>query len=773
MDQLDMGYSERIGTQRRFAQRIEDLSALTDELDLRGPVVTVAHDWGGPISLGWAQRHRDQMAGIVLMNTAVGLPANSPAPSLIRLIRMRGLLEKVCVATPSFVRGTMAVARPRPARPIREAYEAPYRRADRRAAIAHFVEDIPLSDDHPSRRRLDEVAAGLEELVDLPALLLWGPSDPIFSELYLRDLAGRLPAAEIHRFEGSGHLVPEDADVASVVYAWVDGLNNPAETPLPVSERSPMWDALDGQAESGEIAMVEMGPTGTQIAFAQLHAEVGRVAAGLVELGVDRGDRVALMVPPGIDLAVCVYACWRIGAVVVVADAGLGARGMSRALASADPAYLIGVPRALAAAKTLRWPGIRISTGPSAPAATRLLGVRATLDDLRRRGQGRDLPAPPNGLDEAGMGFTSGATGPAKGVLYRHHQLQAQRDALVDLYGIEAGDRLVAAFGPFALFGPIMGIPSVVPDVEVTSPGDLTARALAEAAEAIQATLVFASPAALSNVAATADALSPGHRAALRAVRLVMSAGAPVPASVLRAAAEVMPNAEFHTPYGMTEVLPVADISLVEIEEIGPGNGVCVGFPVEGVEVAIAPLDMKGKATGGLSVESSVIGEVCIRAAHMRDGYDKLWMTQQGASQPAGWHRSGDVGHLDDSGRLWIEGRMGDIATTASGPITPVGIEHSVAALPEVAHAAAVGVGPAGAQVLVVVLVPTAARSKPDLADEDLADKVRAQVSQADVAAVLTVPSIPVDKRHNSKIDRPRVAQWAEKVLAGGRIGRI
>ncbi len=145
------------------------------------------------------------------------------------------------------------------------------------------------------------------------------------------------------------------------------------------------------------------------------------------------------------------------------------------------------------------------------------------------------LPAPPNGLDEAGIGFTSGATGPAKGVLYRHHQLQAQRDALVDLYGIKAGDRLVAAFGPFALFGPIMGIPSVVPDVEVTSPGDLTARALAEAAEAIQATLVFASPAALSNVAATADALSPGHRAALRAVRLVMSAGAPVPASVLRA----------------------------------------------------------------------------------------------------------------------------------------------------------------------------------------------------------------------------------------------
>ena len=773
MDQLDMGYSERTGTIRRFEQRLDDLNALTDELELTGPVVTVAHDWGGPISLGWAQRHRHQMAGIVLMNTAVGLPAGSRAPRLIRLVRTAGILEKICVATPTFIRGTMVLARPRPGRAIREAYEAPYRTADRRAAIGAFVEDIPLTDDHPSRRRLDEIAAGLDQLADLPALLLWGPSDTVFSELYLRDLAGRLPAAEIHRFEGAGHLLPEDADVASAVHTWVDGLDRSVEPAPPVPERAPMWAALDRQAENGEIAMVEMGPTGTQITFTQLHAEVGRVAAGLVDLGVTKGDRVALMVPPGIDLAVCVFACWRIGAVVVVADAGLGARGMSRALGSADPAYLIGIPRALAAARTFRWPGIRISTRPLAPAVARLLAVRATLDDLRRRGEGRPLPPPPTDFDEAGIGFTSGATGPAKGVVYRHHQLQAQRDALVDLYDIQSSDRLVAAFGPFALFGPIMGIPSVVPDVEVTSPGKLTARALAEAVETVQATLVFASPAALSNVAATADALSRDHQTAMAGVRLVMSAGAPVPATVLRAAGEVMANGQMHTPYGMTEVLPVADISLTEIEEVGPGDGVCVGHPVSGVEVAIAPLDAEGGTAGELSVESGVVGEVCIRAAHMRDGYDNLWMTQHGASQPVGWHRSGDVGHLDDSGRLWIEGRMGDIVTTATGPVTPVGIEHSVSTLPEVAQAAAVGVGPAGTQVLVVVLVPTADRSKPDLADEALTDRVRAQVGHTDVAAVLSVPSIPVDKRHNSKIDRPRIADWAEKVLAGGRIGRI
>jgi pimeloyl-ACP methyl ester carboxylesterase len=213
IDQLDMGYSERTATTRRLAQRIEDLVALTDELDLTGPVVAVAHDWGGPISLGWAERHRDRMAGIVLMNTAVHQPAGSPAPALIRMVGARRILETACVTTPAFIRGTMALARPRLPRAVRDAYEAPYRSADRRAAIATFVEDIPLAADHPSFSSLERVAADLEQLADVPALLLWGPSDPIFSDLYLGDLAARLPRSEIHRFSGSGHLVPEDADV--------------------------------------------------------------------------------------------------------------------------------------------------------------------------------------------------------------------------------------------------------------------------------------------------------------------------------------------------------------------------------------------------------------------------------------------------------------------------------------------------------------------------------------------------------------------------------
>jgi acyl-coenzyme A synthetase/AMP-(fatty) acid ligase len=156
----------------------------------------------------------------------------------------------------------------------------------------------------------------------------------------------------------------------------------------------------------------------------------------------------------------------------------------------------------------------------------------------------------------------------------------------------------------------------------------------------------------------------------------------------------------------------------------------------------------------------------------MRDGYDKLWVTNQAASQPPGWHRSGDVGHLDETGRLWIEGRMGDIVTTPDGPVTPVGIEQAASSLPEVADTAVVGVGPAGTQQLIVVVVPVARVRRPDLADEALTDRVRTAAGR-EVAAVLVTPSLPVDKRHNSKIDRPRIARWAEGILGGGRVGQI
>jgi olefin beta-lactone synthetase len=243
---------------------------------------------------------------------------------------------------------------------------------------------------------------------------------------------------------------------------------------------------------------------------------------------------------------------------------------------------------------------------------------------------------------------------------------------------------------------------------------------------------------------------------------------------LLRRVGQLLPGAELHTPYGMTEVLPVADIALSEIEQAGQGNGVCVGRPLPGVEVRLSPLDRLGRAEGELTDEPEVTGEICVAAAHVKLRYDRLWVTERASSRNPGWHRTGDVGHLDRTGRLWVEGRLVHVIGAPDGPVTPVGVEQAIEALDEVAMAAVVGVGPTGTQQVVAVVVPAAGAGDPGpLAPPALADAVRAAAVSTPIAAVLTSRRLPTDIRHASKIDRAAVARWADRVLAGRRPGRL
>ncbi|WP_456847389.1 alpha/beta fold hydrolase, partial [Cellulomonas sp. P5_C6] len=151
VDQLEMGFSERTGEQHRLAARVADLGALTDRLGLTGPVVTVGHDWGGVVSLGWALDHPDLLAGIVLTNTAVHQPADDRLPAALRVAMAPGVLPVGTVTTPAFLETTLALAHPRLDPAVADAFRAPYRTADRRAGIGGFVADIPATPDHPSR----------------------------------------------------------------------------------------------------------------------------------------------------------------------------------------------------------------------------------------------------------------------------------------------------------------------------------------------------------------------------------------------------------------------------------------------------------------------------------------------------------------------------------------------------------------------------------------------------------------------------------------------
>ncbi|WP_404434779.1 alpha/beta fold hydrolase [Microbacterium lacus] len=800
VDQLDMGFSERTGVRRPLAQRVADMGAFTEAISLSGPVVTLGHDWGGVISLGWAIDHPESLSAVMLLNTAIHHRDGVSIPAPLRLARARGVLAVSTVATPAFLDTTLSLASPALDADTKAAYRSPYRSAAERRGIGGFVSDIPVDARHESHAELERIANAVAAL-KVPALILWGPDDPIFGDRYLDDLVDRLPHADVHRFEGAGHLLAEDRQYAHSVLSWLadtrarlmgreapsaDASTETRPADAAYSEFVPIWRAVTERGNDDAIAIVDMssGRRGgsPRVTWRQLDDRIQRIAAGLHGIGVRKGDRVSLLVPPGPTLSAVVYACLRIGAVVVVADAGLGIRGLSRAVRGSWPDVIIGEPLGLAASRVLGWPGTRISATPLPRAAAAALGVSYSLRDLVDMGAGNPLPAAPEHADDAAILFTSGSTGPAKGVVYSHGQLAALRDVLADHFEVTRDTGLVTGFAPFALLGPALGTRSVTPDMDVSAPKTLTARAVAAALHESDAEIVFLSPAAVLNVVATADALTADDRRALARVQTFLSTGAPIGMPLLEAAASVMPNATPHTPYGMTECLLVTDVTLEGVRDAAtaPDSGVCVGSPIGSNLVLISALDADGRATGSPSPEPGVLGEILVSATHLKSHYDRLWLTDREAEREtttiaaavAGtrWHRTGDVGHLDTLGRLWVEGRLPHVIVSENGPIAPVGPEQEIERVGGIRRAAVVGIGPHGLRQAVAVVETLPTTSRPGLADSAITTAVRAAAT-IPLVAVLTVPQLPTDIRHNSKIDRSKLSVWATRVLAGERPG--
>lgn len=815
-DQLDMGFSERLAhpglpsaggnptSYRTLSQRIADLDALLKTLLGTAPlppVFSLGHDWGGVVSLGWATDTTLRAAGsgiipsgMISLNTAVWHHESEPIPAPLQAALAGPLLPGSTVLTNAFLDTTLSLGNPPLDGAIKKAYRAPYRDRQYRGGIGGFVADIPADDTHRSRTALRRVADQLAT-TETPALLLWGAKDPVFLDRYQHDLLARVQNIDIHRFNTAGHLLAEDRDIVEPIFGWIAQHLAANDRPEPnlaagrgsvaVGEYQPLWSFLDAWSDSDSKAMVDMTVTDRhgkpfEISWQDLSSVVNAMAVGLREAGMQPGDRVSMLVQPGRDLTAALYAVLRVGGVAVVTDAGLGIAGMTRAIKSAAPDWIIGQTPGLTLARTMNIPGKRLSIDTMDLLARKALGLSGSMYGFATKYSGHRYTATQQHLDprptaDAAVLFTSGSTGPAKGVRYTHQKLSALVQRLQDTLKVTPGSSLLAGFAPFALLGPAIGATSVTPNMSVTKPATLTASALADAAIAGESSMIFASPAALRNVVDTAHELTGPQRHALQQVEMLLSAGAPVPVQLMDEVLELVPNAEFHSPYGMTESLLVSDIDHHTQHAIAQqaDRGVCVGKPLDVVRVAMAPLDHLGRSADELLEGDAAVGvlaEIVISTPHMLAGYDKLYNTNRATRvdhvDGLQWHRTGDIGHFDADGRLWIEGRTHHIVTPPTGAIGPGGPEDDIQRLPEIRRVAIVGVGPVGTQAVVAVIEPHDRAIKPGLAPTALTDAVRA-ATDVPLAAVLVTDTVPVDIRHNSKIDRPALAIWAAELLAG------
>ena len=504
--------------------------------------------------------------------------------------------------------------------------------------------------------------------------------------------------------------------------------------------------------------------------YRQLDARSDAMAAGLAGYGIGRGVRTVVMVRPSPEFFLLMFALFKLGAVPVLVDPGIDKRALKQCLDEAQPEAFIGIPLAHVARLALRW----------APSATRLVTVGrrlgwggTTLAALERAGaNGGAMLAATDGEDMAAILFTSGSTGVPKGVVYRHRHFVGQIQLLGSAFGMEAGGVDLPTFPPFALFDPALGLTSVIPDMDPTRPAQADPARLHDAIQRFGVTQLFGSPALMRVLAR--------HGRPLPTVTRVTSAGAPVPPDVVATIRSLLPaDAQFWTPYGATECLPVAVVEGRELERTRAateaGAGTCVGSAVEPNEVRIIAIDDAPLADWSQArvLATGEVGEITVAGPTATDSYfnrpqataaAKIRETLADGSTRV-VHRMGDVGYFDAQGRLWFCGRKTHRVETAQGPLYTEQVEPVFNTVPGVARTALVGVGPAGAQVPVLCVELQRGQSDSPALREALRAQATLRLPEANLQHVLMHPAFPVDIRHNAKIGREKLAVWASAEL--------
>ncbi len=524
----------------------------------------------------------------------------------------------------------------------------------------------------------------------------------------------------------------------------------------------------DDHTTPGRIAYIEL-------TFAQLDAEADAAARLLQSQGVTQGTRVLLLVRPGLDLLRCTFALFKLGAVPVVIDPGMGLKNFLACVRRSEPAALVGISRAHWLARffpgAMRSAKIRLKVGGRA--WERCLAAHKTPAPFAL--------APTQARDLAAILFTSGSTGAPKGVCYEHGMFEAQVQLIRDHYGIAPGEIDFPILPIFALFNPALGVTTIVPEINPARPATCDPARVVQAIQQNQVTNSFGSPALWARVVRHCEAT----KTDLPSLRRVLVAGAPVHPSLLRRLQKILPHGTAHIPYGATEALPLCSISMQEVLDetsvlTERGRGSCVGRLFPGLEARILPLrdgpiDQLAdapKLPEGEIGEITVCGPIVTRAYdHLPEATAAAKIPDPASADPARvWHRMGDLGYRDGQGRLWFCGRVAERVETPAGLLYTDCVEAVVNRHPRVARAALIGLGERPRQQPALVVEPEPGQFPSATADRaqfiaEILLLLADYPLPCPITHVFFRARLPVDVRHNAKIHRLALAREYEKQI--------
>ena len=510
--------------------------------------------------------------------------------------------------------------------------------------------------------------------------------------------------------------------------------------------------------------------------YKQLDEVSDIIANGLKMQGIGKGTRTVLMVKPGLDFFALVFALFKLEAVLVAVDPGMGIKNLGKCLAEAEPEAFIGISTAHVARLVLGWSKNTIKKTVLVGNNPLMNCFITNLEQVKLTVKEKEFEALNTKADDmAAILFTSGSTGIPKGVVYTHANFTAQVEVLKSLYGIKPGEIDLATFPLFSLFAPALGMTSIIPDMDFTRPGHVNPEKISDAIMQYKCTTMFGSPALLNRVGRWGES----RELKLPSLRRVLSAGAPVAPVVLKRFKSLLSNeAQIFTPYGATESLPVSSIGSNEVlaetaKATAEGKGVCVGKPVSSLDVRVIKLndDVISSWTDDIELPKNEIGEICVKGPQVTRTYfnrEKETDLAKIMTNDGFYHRMGDIGYLDDQNRLWFCGRKSQRVITEIEIMFTICCEGIFNTHPYVFRSALVGasIGNKIIPVICIELEPKHKQVNKSELKQELLNLATNNTETKSIKRVLFHPGFPVDIRHNAKIGREKLAQWATEKLA-------